>query len=118
MSSVLEEVAAAADEVADDQRRVARRARAMQRQRDRGVSWSTILDREAVPSLLELLRRSGRRLTEVAGRYGHALACGLVAEGESIRQVGRRLSVTHQRVSAMLKGERRSEGDHDARTDR
>ena len=118
MSSVLEEVAAAADEVADDQRRVARRARAMQRQRDRGVSWRTILDREAVPGLLELLRRSGRRLTEATGRFGHALACGLSAEGESTRQVGRRLSVTHQRVSAMLKGEHRSEGDHDALTAR
>jgi hypothetical protein len=95
MSAVLEEVAAAADEVADDQRRVARRARAMQRQRDRGVSWGKILDREVGPGLLELLRRSGRRLTEVTGRFGHALACGLSAEGESARQVGRRLSITH-----------------------
>lgn len=58
MSTVLETVAVAADEVADDQRRVARRARAMQRQRDRGWSWVRILDREEEPGLLGLLRGS------------------------------------------------------------
>lgn len=113
MSSALEMVAAAADEIADDQRRVARRARAMQRQRDRGWSWGKILEREPVPGLLELLRRSGRRLTEVTGHFAHALAQGLTGEGESRRQVGRRLAVTHQRVSAMLKNAHPVEGGQD-----
>ena len=113
MSSVLEVVAATADEVADDQRRVARRARAMQRRRDRGWSWGKILEREPVPGLLELLRRSGHRLTEATGRFAHALAHGLTEEGESRRRVGRRLGVTHQRVSAMLKGEHEFKDDHD-----
>src|SRR5581483_1130125 len=113
MDSVLEEVAAAADEVADDQRRVARRARAMQRQRDRGWPWTAILDREPVPGMIELLRRSGRRLSGATARLGRALARGLSEEGESRRQVGRRIGVTHQRVSAMLKGEHRPESDQD-----
>jgi hypothetical protein len=108
MGSALEEVAAVADEVADDQRQVARRARAMQRQRDRGWSWGRILDREAAPTLLELLRRSGRRATGAAGRFAQTLALGLSNEGETRRQIGGRLGVTHQRVSAMLNGGRRA----------
>jgi hypothetical protein len=108
MSSALEEVAAAADEVADDQRLVARRARSMQRQRDRGWPWGRILDREAAPSLLELLRRSRRRVTGATSRLAKTLASGLSEEGESRRQIGGRLGVTHQRVSAMLNGEPRS----------
>jgi hypothetical protein len=82
------------------------------------LGWGRILDREAVPGLLELLRRSGRRLTEATGRFGHALAQGLTREGESRRQVGRRLVIIHQRVSAMLKGERRFESDRNTPTDR
>jgi hypothetical protein len=118
MVSALEDVAAAADEVADDQRRIARRARSMQRQRDRGWSWGRILDREPAPGLLELLRRSGRRAAEATGRFAQMLAANLTVEGESRRQVARRLLVTHQRVSAMLNDERRPNGDSDFVPDR
>lgn len=105
MGTALEEVAAAADEVADDQRRIARRARVMQGRRDRGWTWGRILDREPVPGLLDLLRRSALRLTQATGRLARAWAQGLSAEGESRRRVAGRLGVTHQRVSAMLKDE-------------
>ena len=107
MSTPLEVVATAADDVADDQRRVARRARTMQRQRDRGWSWVKVLDREAQPGLLELLRSSARRLAESAGQLAQALARGLTGEGESRRQIARRLGVTHQRISALLHQDRR-----------
>lgn len=106
MSTALEEVAHAADEVAQEQRQVARRARTMQRQRDAGWSWARILDRDADPTLIELLRRSARTLTEALGRYAQAVASGLSGEGETRRQIGRRLSVSHQRVTAMLNGQR------------
>ncbi|MCA1842831.1 MAG: hypothetical protein LC792_06485 [Actinobacteria bacterium] len=118
MSSVLEDVAAAADVVADDQRRIARRARAMQRQRDRGWSWGQILDGESAPGLLELLRRSGRRAAEATGRFAQMVAAGLTVEGASRRQIARRLAVSHQRVSAMLNGGRRPDDDLDFVTDR
>jgi hypothetical protein len=118
MSTALEEVATAADDVADDQRRVARRARAMQRQRDRGWSWARVLDREAEPGLLELLRSSARRLAESAGHLAQALARGLAGEGESRRQIARRLGVTHQRISAMLHQDRRSAQRQDVSSDR
>jgi transcriptional regulator with XRE-family HTH domain len=114
MSSALDEVAVVADKVADDQRRVARRARTMQRQRAMGWSWAKILDAEDGPPLVDVLRRSGRRLAEATGRLAQALAAGLTAEGESHRQVARRLGVTHQRISAMLKGERRTRSAADA----
>ena len=103
MGSVLDEVAAAADEVADDQRHVARRARAMQRRRDAGWSWARILDWEPEPGILELSRRSVRRLSDAVGGLAQTLASGLSAEGETRRQIGRRLTVSHQRITAMLK---------------
>jgi DNA invertase Pin-like site-specific DNA recombinase len=104
----LEGVAAAADEVADEQRHVAHQARSMQRRRDRGVPWARILDEEPSPTLLARLRRSGRRLTEAAGRASRTLVGGLMLEGESRRQIARRLGVSHQRVSAILNHGRRS----------
>ena len=106
MRTVLEDVASAADDIADDQRLVARRARQMQRRRDAGWSWAQILDWEPEPKILDLLRRSGRRLSEALGALAQAMASGLSSEGESRRQVGRRLAVSHQRVTTMLKGDR------------
>ena len=117
MSTALEAVAMAADDVADDQRRVARRARTMQRLRDRGWSWAKVLDREAEPRLLELLRSSARRVAESIGRLTHALARGLSGEGESRRQIAQRLGVTHQRISAILGLDRREVNCLDARSD-
>ncbi len=111
MSTALAEVATAAEDVAGQQRRIARRARAMERQRDRGQSWVEILDREAEPGLLSLLRRSARRLGAAAGELAQALARGLAGEGESRRQIARRLGVTHQRITAMLRSEPRAQGD-------
>lgn len=102
MGSALDEVADAADAVADDQRKVARQARAMQRLLDRGWSWSKILDREDSPGLLTLVRRSTRRLSSALGTLAHTVAHSLAAEGESRRRIAQRLGVTHQRVSAML----------------
>ena len=113
MEAALEEVAAAADEVADDQRQVARRARAMQRRRDQGWSWARIMEWDPDPGLLGLLRRSVRRLTEATRRLAQAVASGLSREGFSRRQIAQRLAVSHQRVSAMLKGDRRPTGHRD-----
>jgi hypothetical protein len=111
MGSALEDVAAAADAVADDQRNVARQARWMQQLRDRGWSWSKILDEEGAPGLLTILRKSTRTLTAALGQLAHTVAHSLAAEGESRRQIAQRLGVTHQRVSAMLLNGGRYDGD-------
>jgi hypothetical protein len=110
MGSALEDVADAADAVADDQRTVARQARSMQRLRDCGWTWSQILDREGSPGLLTVLRGSARTLSAALGRLAHTVAQGLATEGESRRQIAQRLGVTHQRVSAMLNGNRDDRG--------
>ena len=102
MSSPLEEVAAAAEEVAAEQRQIARVARAMQRRRDRGQSWATILDAEPVPGLVQRLRGGAQRLADVAARFRLALAQGMHREGESHRAIAGRLGVSHQRVTTLL----------------
>src|SRR5256885_15920817 len=102
MSNALKELAVAADEIADDQRRIARAARSMERLRDRGWSWSKIVDGQRSPTIVDLLRRSGRRLSDATARFTRALAAELGEEGESHRQIGRRLGVTRQRVSAVV----------------
>lgn len=109
MVTPLEELAVVADEAADDQRRVARRARAVQRQREAGWPWTKILDDQQEPGLLELLRRTSRRLADQTVHLASHLAEELAGEGESRRQIARRLGVSHQRVSAML--ERRRAGN-------
>jgi hypothetical protein len=102
MPTALEDLATTADEVADEQRAVARQARTLQRRRDRGWSWVEILDREPGSSLIGRLRRTVTQLAGATGRIAHALAADLSAEGESRRRIARRLGVTHQRVTAML----------------
>lgn len=102
MASSLEEVAAAAEEAARDKHEVARRARAMQRKRDRGWSWSRILEAEGSPSVIEIVRRGAQRAAEAKTTLATVLARELSREGLSRRQIAQRLHVTHQRVSAML----------------
>ena len=104
MSTTLEDLAAAADAAADDERHVARRARAMQRQRDRGRSWLEVLETEA--TAIELARRGARRAAEVATMLAGAIVRGLSSEGQSRRKIAQRLGVSHQRITAMLNGRR------------
>ena len=101
-SSALEAVAEAADDAGREQREVARRARGMQRRRDRGWSWARVLDAERPPGILALSRSGTRHAGQALATLAGVLARGLSSEGESRRQVARRLGVTHQRVSAML----------------
>lgn len=98
----LEAVAAVAEQVAEDQRLVARQARAIQRQRSRGRLWAEILDRQSAPHLLDRLRRNRRSLGAAATSLSQALARQLAREGESRRQIARRLGVTHQHVTNLL----------------
>jgi hypothetical protein len=102
MRSRLGEVASTADRVADDQHEVAERVRELQRLRRRGRSWASILDQESAPGVLDLLRRGGRGIAASTSQLARTFAHGLAAEGESQRQIARRLGVTHQRVAAIL----------------
>ena len=98
----LEELAVAADAVADDQRQVADTARELAARRKAGWSWSRILESEEGPQLVELVRRSVHRLREASGRLTSVLAAELSNEGRSRREIARWLGVSHQRVSALV----------------
>ena len=111
--SGLQEVAAAADAVADEQRTVARTARQMQRARDRGVPWSAILDHERFARVVGLMRRGAQHLRATSTDLASLLAKGLAAEGESRRRIAHRLGVSHQRVTSIL----RSKDGHAAAAD-
>jgi hypothetical protein len=107
----LDEVATAAEEVADDQRRIAQQAREMRSQRDRGWSWSRILEQQPAPGIFELVRRSRSRMTAAVTALARGLAGGLAAEGATRRQIARHLGVSHQRVTAILNRGRPTESD-------
>ncbi|HET7416896.1 MAG TPA: hypothetical protein VFJ61_04630 [Solirubrobacterales bacterium] len=110
MDSALDEVATAVEAAAQDQRRVARRARLMQRRRERGWSWAKVLEAEGSPGSAELLRSSARRVIASTGLLTATLARHLHAEGATHRTIARWLGVSHQRVGALLRG-RRSASD-------
>ena len=104
MDEVLDSVADASDQVASDQRQVAREARTMRDQRRRGLSWASIFDRQRAPGPLGRIRRSRQALTEASARLSREAAEGMAAEGESHRAIARRLGVSHQRVTTILNG--------------
>lgn len=102
MQTALQEVAEVADQVAEEQHQVARELRTMQRRRDAGWTWSRILDQQSSPATVELLRHSARRVSAATAGLARVLAAGLRAEGSSLRLIGQRLGVSHQRVSKLL----------------
>jgi len=101
-ADAMEMVADAADAAADDERRVARQARAVGRLLAKGKSWVEVVDSGAVSRVLKLLRASINQLGAAARRLQVAVAGALVDEGMTTRQIGERFGVTHQRISALL----------------
>ena len=112
MSPSLEDVAKSADDAADAERAVAEHARSLQKQRDRGLSWSTILERDDAPGVFELARHGARLSIAALSAFSSLVAEQLSEEGASRRQIARAIGVTHQRVSAIL-GRARARDDED-----
>jgi hypothetical protein len=111
MTRALEDVAKTADDAADAEREVARRARSLAHQRDRGLPWRTILDREHEQGVFALLRHGARLAVDALSAFSSLVAAQLSEEGASRRQIARIIGVTHQRVSAILGRSRQRSSD-------
>ena len=70
---------------------------------------------QSVRRVLELLGRSAEHLTAATGGLRRAWAAALADDGLSIRQIGERLGVTHQRVSALLTRHRHTDAPQSRR---
>ncbi len=112
MASALEEVAKTADEAAETEHAVARHARSLLQQRDKGHGWTSILAMEGGSEIFELLRRGARLAVDALSAFSSLVAEELSEEGASRRQIARLIGVSHQRVSAIL-----GRGRRDATTD-
>jgi hypothetical protein len=116
MGSALEDVANTAEQAAETEHAIAREARAMQRQRDHGHSWNTILEGEGASTIFELLRRGARHAVDALSAFSSLVAEELSSEGASRRQIARLIGVSHQRVSAILgRGRRGAVGGDEGR---
>ena len=111
LSSALEAAADGAEAAARDQQRAAAIARDAARDLDPGNPADHPQATRATSRVLRLLAGSAQRLTATAGSLRRAWAQSLADENLSLRQIGERLGVTHQRVSALLARHRRDVPD-------
>ncbi len=100
--AALSAVAEAADEMADEQRRLAARAQELRRAHRAGRTWSDLIDAHRAAGLLGPLRTTVRRLGTLGSQLQAVLARALFDEGVSTREIGRRFGVSHQRISSLM----------------
>jgi hypothetical protein len=103
IASTLERAADAAEESAREQQQaadVARQAARGRRLDDWPVEGPQLTG--ALRLVLNLLGSSAERLAGAVGALRREWAAALAEEGVSIRHIGERLGVSHQRVSALL----------------
>lgn len=99
----LDGLAAAIEDNVRDERRLARRIRQLRADRAKGQSWHDLLGHKTHPPVLELSTRILGRVTAVSAALRRRLARGLRAEGATIPAIGETFSVSHQRVSTLLR---------------
>src|SRR4051794_39807079 len=101
LATTLDHVADTAEEAAGEHRQAAEIARDAARGH-RNNTLDEAGTTRSVRRVLDLLSRSTEHLPAAAGGLRRAWAAALAEDGLSIRQIGERLGVPHQRVSALL----------------
>ena len=83
------------------------RANAIRRQRAEGLSYREIETGEDRPIIVEVTRGNLAALAEAGSRLRRAEAHALHAEGMTMGEIAELFGVTRQRVSALLREDRR-----------
>ena len=101
-AGALNEVAEAAETTAKEQEQVAANSRQLSRELEHGASWREISDDGKPQTILGLIGASAGRLAAVGSSFRRAVAVALAMEGLTLRQIGKQLGVSHQRISNLL----------------
>lgn len=99
----LDDLAAALDDNARDQRLLARRIRDLRAGAARGKRWTDLLDAEPRPGALQLTSMILARWNEGSASLRRGLVRALRAEGATIAAIAEHFGVSHQRVSNLLR---------------
>lgn len=78
-------------------------------ERSAGQPLRRALGHNGRPTAVVLTGRIATRMTRAGARLQHALARALSHEGESVTSIARRFEVSHQRISTILRRDRRIE---------
>lgn len=106
----LDDLEAALDENAARARLMKKRIAQIRRQREKGSSYTQIVDGETSPLVVRLLSESQQSLAETGARVRRTEALALHAEGMTMDQIAEKFGVTRQRVSGLLRSARADPG--------
>jgi hypothetical protein len=111
VDDALEEVASTAEGLANEQREIADRVRALNELRADGWTWAKVFD-ERAPNIFDLLRASAKQIATQIKLLSRVVAEEMSSEGQTRRQIARNLGVSHQRVTTILRGTSAPNGDN------
>ena len=102
VGAALDEVAETAEAVADEQLKLAAAARVGAEDARQGAGWAETVSSGLPQRLLDSLSSGVNSLRSAASRLRSAMIVGLAADGQTRRQIGNALGISHQRVTALL----------------
>jgi hypothetical protein len=99
----LDALAEALEQIAQDQKVLAKKIDGLRRARRKGVAWQDILVEEDAPGSMQVVSAMLACLSKASGTLRKELVEELREEGATIPAIARLFGVTHQRVSNLLR---------------